>query len=175
MNNEYKNIIRAVPWGAIHTLSRNLIQVNGLHFQISLCIEEISEYLTEIILLDSPKNIADESADVIVTLGHVSVGYDIKKHVTVQRNNFLSAPETTAKGTDRILALLALQKELSKNINRHVSNVPEITSAAGKAYAALFHTILIHNNLSQVKNSINDKINRTIQREFIDKNRQYFK
>ncbi|MDR0727144.1 MAG: dCMP deaminase family protein [Rickettsiales bacterium] len=157
----------------LNKLSRNLINVNGLEFQVSICMEELSEFVTELLLKNSFDNTSDEAADYIITRNHVVQGYNIGKVVNDMRTKKLLNPNFMQTDDERVVAFLNMQKELLKNVNRKKDNLQEIINKTADADVAFIKTVLERNNYPQIKALVDYKMARTIQREFTEKNRQY--
>lgn len=149
---------------ALYKLSKDMIARNGLDYQISICMEEISELATELVLDTSFENTAAEIADVFITLHHVIVGYDIRRAVGTMRRNKIKQPQFMSGNNERLLALLDLQKELIKHTNRKKDNMDKIAERVADAYIVLAKLIISRNNLSLVHKTIYEKIQRTYQR-----------
>lgn len=158
-------IFDMVPQSQLDILSQYLINQNGLNFQISICMEEISELATELILDNSFENTASEIADVYITLNHVTYGYNIRRAVDAVRNEKLRNPRFMSGNDERMIALLELQKELLKHMNRRRDNMPIIIDKTADAYIALAKLIIGRNNLPLVQSTAFQKIQRTFQRE----------
>lgn len=160
-----RRIFQLVPQEMLDNLSRHVIAKNGLEFEISICMEEISELATELILDNSVQNTAGEIADVFITLNHVTYGYNIQQQVHKNRTEKIKNPELLVGNNARIIALLELQKELLKHLNRKRDNMDAIIDKTGDAYTALARMVIGRNNLPLVRKAIYDKIDRTFRRE----------
>lgn len=158
------HVLDSVSQKSLIQLSRDMIARNGLDYQISICMEEISELVTELVLDTSFENAAAEIADVFITLHHVVVGYDIRRAVNAARRKKITQPQFMSGNNERVLALLDLQKELIKHTNRKKSNMPQIIERTADAYIVLVKLIVSRNNLHHVYQTIQEKIARTYQR-----------
>lgn len=147
----------------LDSLSKQLIAKNGLRYQISMCLEEIVELHTELLLNNSFDNIASESADMFITLNHVVCGYNIKDNVYDAINKKILNQNFMMQRTDKLVAFMNLQKELLKNINRGKDNKQDITVRTADAYVALAKLIVEQNNFDTVRRAVTEKINRTIK------------
>ena len=149
---------------SLDQLSRDMIARNGLDYQISICMEEITELVTELVLDTSFENTAAEIADVWICLHHVTVGYDIGRKVDAAQCAKIKQPQFMSGNNERLLALLDLQKELIKHVNRKKANMPDIIERTADAYIALAKLIISRDNLDLVYNTIYEKVQRTYQR-----------
>ncbi len=159
-----KKLFNLVPQYKLDNVSNITINKYGHNHQISMCIEELGELSTELLLNNSAKNTAAETADVYITLNHITYGYDIRKSVITARNNKIQNPQYLTRDDERLISFFALQKELLKNINRGFDNIPEIINRTADAYVALIKSIVERNNMVQVRKIIQSKIERTIER-----------
>ena len=162
-----ENVLTAldeVSQKALSKLSKDMIARNGLDYQISICMEEISELATELVLDTSFENTAAEIADVFICLQHVVVGYNIRRQVNAARRKKIQQPQFMSGNNERLLALLDLQKELIKHTNRKKDNMNKIIERTADAYIVLAKLIISRNNLQQVHKTIHEKIQRTYQR-----------
>ncbi|MDR1338100.1 MAG: dCMP deaminase family protein [Rickettsiales bacterium] len=157
----------------LNKLSDNLIRVNGLNFQASICMEELTEFVTELLLNNSFGNTSDEAADYVITRNHIVRGYDIGKAVNDTRTKKLLNPNFMQTDGERIVAFLNMQKELLKNVNRRKNNLQEIINKTADADVAFIKSVIDRNNYPQIRALVDYKTTRTIQREFIDKSREY--
>ncbi|MBQ0013210.1 MAG: hypothetical protein KBS86_01395 [Proteobacteria bacterium] len=148
----------------LDTMSKQLIAKNGINYQISMCLEEMTELHTELLLNNSFDNIASETADMFITLNHVVCAYDIKKTVNNAINQKIQNQNFMTEQNDKLIAFLNLQKELLKNINRKQDNIPNIIVRTADAYVALAKLIVEQNNFDIVRQAVAEKIQRTIQR-----------
>lgn len=162
--NRFLDIFNMAPQEILNNLSRDMIARNGLDYQISICMEEISELVTELVLDTSFENTASEIADVFITLNHVTVGYNIQSRVNTLRAQKISQPQFMAGHNERTLTLLDLQKELIKHVNRKADNMNKIIDRTADAYVVLARLIMNHNNQPFVQQIILQKIWRTYQR-----------
>ena len=160
-----EDIFQMVPQPQLNKLSDYLIQQNGLNYQISMCMDEISELATDLVLDRSFADTASEIADVYITLNHVTYGYDIQRTVNSIRRKKIRAPQFMSGNDERLIALLGLQKELLKHMNRRRDNMPAVINATADAYVALGRLIIAHNNMPLVLDTVYQKIQRTFQRE----------
>ena len=157
----------------LNQLSDNLIRVNGKELQSYICTEETNELVREMVLNNSFHNTAQETADFIITRNHVIRAYDIGQAVFETRAKKLLTPNFVTNTTQKIVALLDFQKALIKYVNRNAATLTEITNKIADADVAIVNSIIENNNLPQVKQAIAEKTKRTIEREFIKKNREY--
>lgn len=157
----------------LNQLSDNLIRVNGRELQSYICTEETNELISEMILNNSFYNIAQETADFIITRNHVVRAYDIGTPVCEARAKKLLSPNFAKDTNQKVVALLDFQKSLIKYVNRNAATLTEITNKIANADVAIINSIIENNNLPQVKQAITEKIKRTIEREFIKKSREY--
>lgn len=149
---------------ALTKLSHDMIVRNGLEYQISICMEEISELATELVMDSSFENTASEIADVFICLHHVTVGYNIGRAVDVVRRTKVKQPQFMSGNNERLLALLDLQKELIKHTNRKKDNMDKIIECTADAYVVLAKLIASRDNLALVYKTIYEKIQRTYMR-----------
>ena len=156
-----QQIFKTFPQKRLNQLSKYLIERNGLDFQISICMEEISELATELVLDSSFENTSAEIADVIISLNHVTTGYNINAF----RTKKIAQPEFMAGNKDRLLTLLDLQKELMKHTNRKKENMDTIIEKTADAYVVLARLIINLNNLPLVQKTMREKIQRTYLRQ----------
>ena len=159
-----EQLFNLVPQQSLDHLSDVTIKKYGLNHQISICIEELGELSTELLLNNSAKNTAAETADVYITLNHITYGYDIRKSVIAARDKKILNPNYLTGDNERLISFFALQKELLKNINRGFDNIPEITNRTADAYIALIKSIAERNNMPTVRQIVQSKMARTIQR-----------
>ena len=168
-HSSFPHIMNLINPVTLDNLSKELIAKNGLEFQILLCVEEFIELETELILNNSLDNIAAECADALITLNHVTYGYNIKQDVAnlidkkILNHNFLTNHDT------RTIAMLNLQKELLKNINRKENNIDRIVNQTADAYITVGKTITDTTSLTRVRDFAKKKILRTIQRNQLTK------
>ena len=164
INRQY-DVAPHIPLFQSHTLydlSRRLINLNGFQYQATICMEEITELVTELISNDSPDNLAAETADVIITTSHILTGYNIHRPVI----DAIGAQLTHTEPGARKITLLKWQKELIKNVNRGKDNRNEIIAQTAAAMTAVIHDMIDRNNISAVNRHIDEKIKRTIERNF---------
>lgn len=159
-----QKIFNMVPQKNLNKLSRDLIERNGLNFQISICMEEITELATELMLDKSFEDTAAEIADVFITLNHVTVGYNIRRTVNASRMQKIKNPQFMAGNNERMLALFDLQKELIKHTNRKKDNMRQIIERTADAYVVLARLIMNFNNFSLVRQITHEKMHRTRMR-----------
>ncbi|MBD5401056.1 hypothetical protein HDR61_04945 [bacterium] len=158
------HVLDSLSQKALIKLSKDMIARNGLNYQISICMEEISELVTELVLDTSFDNTAAEIADVFITLHHVVVGYDIRRAVNTARRKKIKQPQFMSGNNERLLALLDLQKELIKHTNRKKDNMAQIVERTADAYIVLAKLIISRDNLAMVHKTIYEKIQRTYLR-----------
>lgn len=171
IDNRYNPLVGDMLFNSnkLNTLSQNLISKFGFAYEATICMEEITELMTEWILDNSPENLAAETADVIITMNHIITGYNIRPQVSDRVNSIMVGQNLYATKSDRMIALLKWQKELIKNINRHKDNRNQIISKTAGARAAIITDIISRDNIAAVQHHINQKIERTIERAFGEK------
>ena len=108
-------------------------------------------------------NGAPATAEQIIRL--LTYGYDIQRTVNSIRRKKIRAPQFMSGNDERLIALLGLQKELLKHMNRRRDNMPAVINATADAYVALGRLIIAHNNMPLVLDTVYQKIQRTFQRE----------
>ena len=149
--------------------SRNLIAVNGPAFESFICVEEINELVKELALNNSPDNIAEETADFIITRNHIVCAYDIKNRVETERIKKLFSCDDKKN----IVALLDLQKSLTKYVNRNATTLTDLVQKIADADIAVANDIEDRQSLQKIKDNIDKKIQRTIKKVFTDKGIEY--
>ena len=165
INRQY-NIDYLFESDELNNLSRRLINKNGFAYQATICMEEITELMTELLLDNSFENLASETADVIITMNHIIVGYDIWRPVHDIVIPTQQSQQVFQNDVQKMIALLDWQKELIKNINRGKNNMDQVIKKTALARVALAADIIDRWNLSAVQHHKNQKINRTIERNF---------
>lgn len=154
-------------------LSYNLIAVNGSSLESFICVEEINELVKEFVLNNSEKNIAEETADFIITRNHVVCTYDIKNNIEVARTNKLATQNIMQDSNSKIISLLDLQKSLTKYVNRGATTMDDLTDKIATADIAIIQDILYRNSWDEIKQNIDKKIQRTIQNVFVNRGIKY--
>lgn len=150
--------------------SYNMIAVKGSTLEAFICVEEINELVKELTLNNSSENIAEETADFIITHNHIVCAYDIKKTVEAAHTKKLGM---SFNYNNSIVALLDLQKSLTKYVNRGATTLTDLVQKIADADIAVANDIEDRQSLQKIKDNIDKKIQRTIKKVFTDKGIEY--
>lgn len=167
------NTLKLFDTQDLNKLSYTLIKINGQEFQSFICVEEINELVKEMVLNNSFENKTKEIADFIITRNHVVCAYNLQDAVAEVRAAKLRTYDFMNDKTSHIVALLDMQKSLTKHVNRNASSLKELTNRIADSDVAVINHIVQENCLPELKKFIDEKIQRTIQREIIAKGQEY--
>jgi len=148
----------------LYKFANDMIRINGKQYQSFICVEEINELVKELALNNSADNIAEETADYIITRNHVVCAYNLGNGVIVARDKKILTPDFMMDEKAQIIALLDFQKTLTKYVNRNAATLDDLTNRIAEADLATLYQILSTESLPKIKQVIDQKVKRTLQK-----------